>query len=52
MSDEPIMKADIAGLETRLKAHVDVAIANSRNTVIVWTVGAVLALGMIQHYFK
>ncbi|MDP9155271.1 MAG: CCDC90 family protein [Pseudomonadota bacterium] len=48
MADSMVTKNDLAAAEAR----IGTVIANSRNTMIVWTVGAVFALGIIQHFFK
>jgi hypothetical protein len=52
MSENVATKKDLEALEGRLKSHVDVSVANARNLQIVWTIGAIAALGVIQHLLK
>lgn len=48
LSDQVASKADLDVLESR----VTTAIASARNAQIIWTVGAVFGLGIIQHFIK
>ena len=52
MRENVATKKDLEALEGRLNAHVDVSVANARNLQIVWTVGAIFALGVPQHLLK
>ncbi len=48
MADSMVTKNDLNATEARIGS----VIANSRNAMIVWTVGAVSALGVVQHYVR
>ncbi len=48
MADSMVTKNDLVAAEARIGS----VIANSRNAMIVWTTGAVSALGVLQHYIK
>jgi hypothetical protein len=48
LADMSVAKADLAAAETRIKAHID----RARNTQIAWTVGALIAIGLMLHFFR